>query len=455
MKRVGMGLLLAAILIVMGACGDPLSTPTESSAALRMVSRVVLETGATYEQGVLGPGAIYEIHTPPGWQNGALVLYVHGYVSPYDEPGLPEDLDSSVLQMLLGGGFAVAYSSFSETGWAVRDGAIRSRQLLGYFRDNYGDPQQVYLVGASQGGLIALSLAEQNPDLFDGLLSVSGAIGGGRLQMDYLTHVRALFDRFFGEKLNLLAAAVDPIAVPSQALLAALGDGVLDADPESVPPELSGYLEYFPEVVATLVFGNPETALALATTLVDDVPLFNWRPEEILDPAFWQDPADPTVQGFLFEVVETIASALWFNVFGTQDLLERTNGHAMVDNSDTRYWSLALSTEQNLWLNTEVERITAHPAGRNYLLRWYQPTGRLRFPMVTVHVSRDPAVAILHERAFAAIVAGAGRSDYLVQREFDGFGHGDLREAYGDLFIQYVLNAFADLVFWVTAGVAP
>ncbi len=446
MKRVGVGLLVAAILTVIGACGDPLSTPTESSAAPRMMSRVVLDSGVTYEQGVLGPGAIYEIYTPPGWQIGALVLYVHGYVSPYDEPGLPEDLDDSVLEMLLGGGFAVAYSSFSETGWAVRDGAIRSRQLLGYFRDNYGDPEEVYLVGASQGGLIALSLAEQNPNLFDGLLSISGAIGGGPLQMEYLTHVRALFDRFFGEKLHLLAGTVDPIAAPSQALLAALGDGVLDADPEAVSPELSGYLEYFPEVVAALVLGHPETALALAATLVDGVPLFNWRLEEILDPA---------VHVFLFEVVETIASALWFNIFGTPDLLERTNGHAMVDNSGTQYWSLVLNAEENLRLNDEVERITAHPAGTNYLSRWYQPTGWLRFPMMTVHVSRDPAVPILHERTFAAIVAGAGSSDYLVQREFDGFGHGDLREAYGDLFIQYVLSAFADLVLWVTSGVAP
>ena len=462
MKRIVIwAALIAALLMIIAGCGGPLSTTQDASAMLRMTSRVVLTGGITYETGVLGPGAIYEIHVPPGWENGRLVLYVHGYVSPYEQPGLPEDLDETVLAGLLQGGFAVAYSSFSETGWAVRDGAIRSRQLLGYFKDGYGDPGQVYLVGASQGGLIALMLAEQNPNLFDGLLSIQGAIGGGQLQMNYLTHVRVLFDQLYGQQLRGFAGAGDhPLAIPAQALLAALGDGMLDASPANVPPELFGALERFPEVVAALVVGDPDApdptvALALAAMFVDGVPLFNWDLVEILDPLFWLDPSNPGPAVFLTEMVETVATALWFNIFGTPDMLSRTNGHAMVENADAVYSSLALQPAEDLWLNTHVERVSAHPAGRNYLRNWYQPTGRLRLPMVTVHVARDPAVPILHEYAFAATAERARTSHLLVQREFSGFGHGDLRDGYGDLLINHVLAAFEDLVLWVTFGLKP
>ena len=67
----------------------------------------------------------------------------------------------------------------------------------------------------------------------------------------------------------------------------------------------------------------------------------------------------------------------------------------------------------------------------------------------TVHNIRDPDVPVAHEEAYAELVAQAGCSDYLFQRNIDAFGHSDFITS--DQHIQ----AFNDLVVWVKDGVEP
>jgi pimeloyl-ACP methyl ester carboxylesterase len=78
------------------------------------------------------------------------------------------------------GGFA--FSSYSENGWAVKDGVQRTHQLLGIFTSKFGQPTRVYISGASMGGLIAIELAEKYP---------------GVIAVDYPANVRVLFDLFY------------------------------------------------------------------------------------------------------------------------------------------------------------------------------------------------------------------------------------------------------------------
>jgi hypothetical protein len=72
------------------------------------------------------------------------VLYVHGFVRAGDEIAPPpeEDLLIGLLAPL---GFAVAFTSFPENGWAVKDGADRTHQLLGILTSEFGQPSRVYL----------------------------------------------------------------------------------------------------------------------------------------------------------------------------------------------------------------------------------------------------------------------------------------------------------------------
>ena len=85
---------------------------------------------------------------------------------------------------------------------------------------------------------------------------------------------------------------------------------------------------------------------------------------------------------------------------------------------------------------------------RNYLQRWYQPKGNLRIPVLTLHTTMDPVVPFWHQPAYAAIVADAGRSDLLVQRTVDSYGHCAFTP-------EEHITAFMDLVSWVETGVAP
>jgi len=123
-------------------------------------------------EGRLGPGALYRLVRPTNW-NGSLLLYAHGYVPAAAPVALPAEADLFVA--LFGPrGYAIAFSSYSENGWAVKDGVQRTRQLLDIFAGRFGAPSRIYVGGASMGGLIAIKLLEDQPDLFAGARSSRG-----------------------------------------------------------------------------------------------------------------------------------------------------------------------------------------------------------------------------------------------------------------------------------------
>ena len=105
------------------ADGTPVATDlTNAVAAAKIV------TGPAVVEGTTGPGAEYALFLPEAW-NGDLVLYAHGYRfvgAPIELPNIDPLRDG-----LQGMGFGVAYSSFSQNGFAIKDGVIRTRQLPG------------------------------------------------------------------------------------------------------------------------------------------------------------------------------------------------------------------------------------------------------------------------------------------------------------------------------------
>src|SRR5215469_10781707 len=121
--------------------------------------------------GVTADGALYQFIVPNPW-NGQLVVYSHGYVdraSPIALPNTP--LELAAFQVITSQGFAVAYSSYAENGWAVKNGAETTHELRGLFANAVATPVRTYLVGTSEGGLITLDLAERFSGQYDGALS--------------------------------------------------------------------------------------------------------------------------------------------------------------------------------------------------------------------------------------------------------------------------------------------
>ena len=80
----------------------------------------------TVIDGQFGPGALYRLVRPANW-NGRLLLYAHGFISKSAPVALPPEADLLV-GLLAPQGVAVAFSSFSENGWVVKDGAQRTHQ---------------------------------------------------------------------------------------------------------------------------------------------------------------------------------------------------------------------------------------------------------------------------------------------------------------------------------------
>jgi pimeloyl-ACP methyl ester carboxylesterase len=380
---------LMATLVVPG-CGDrgPVSPGVEPPVFGKTAG------GPALVEGAIGPGALYALYLPAAW-NGDLVLYAHGYTDPAAPPalpGFPEDIND-VRDALLELGYGVAWSSYSESGYAVRDGLIRTRQLRGLFAANFGMPDRTYLMGHSMGGLISVMAAEKNPRLYAGALPLCGPVGGGQMLFDYFYHGRVVFDYLF--------------------------PGVMPGDAVNIPDGLDFFADLLPAVIGA-VLSDPPAAGEMGG--IDQV----GPPHADFD-----------------ELLTSIIYLLSLNFVVSREFLDR--GHReFFDNSVTVY----SGSSDDAALNAGVDRFEATSDSRNYLDHWYLPNGGIEIPVVMLHTTRDPTVPVEHMMAYEAIVDAAGASDFLVQRVIDRYGHCTFTTA-------EQVTAFQDLVSWVETGDAP
>ncbi|HEY6828231.1 MAG TPA: hypothetical protein VI259_15335, partial [Gemmatimonadaceae bacterium] len=189
-------------LMFAGACSDqsPVAPMHNASAAARRDISTPL-TWANQITGTTADGAQYAVYVPAAW-NGDVVFYAHGVIPPQAPVILPvpdqnwDDI-ASLRDALGQAGFAIAYSSFGENGYAIKDGIQRTHQLRGIFTAKVGRPNRSFLVGHSLGSQVVQALAETYPDQYSGALAMCGVLGGTQLQTDYVGHTRALFDAFY------------------------------------------------------------------------------------------------------------------------------------------------------------------------------------------------------------------------------------------------------------------
>ena len=348
--------------------------------------------------GTLGPGALYRLVRPTAW-NGALVLYAHGFVSPDQPVAIPPDAER-VIALFVPQGFAVAVSSFSETGWAVKDGAQRTHQLLGIFTSKFGNPSRIYAAGGSMGGLIAIKLVETYPGKFVGLLAACPVAGGLRPELDYFANVRVLFDLFY--------------------------PGVLPGTLVDVPADIDVTSDIILPAIAAMS-ANLTGASTIARITQTPVPFASGA-----------------------ELIQSIVTAL-VGASNYPHVLSLTHGRPFFDNSDTDYTG-ALPAMVLQSINASVQRFSASPAGLNYVDQNYTPTGDLEIPALTISTFRDPLAPGFHRDLYGAAVVAAGNSDLLVQHTVPGTANG-----YGHCTFtsQELVTAFSQLVQWVEFGIKP
>jgi hypothetical protein len=216
-----------------------MSTVTRFRGVTRTIGLLVIAANlcvgvATAQQvidGVTADGALYRFLVPSPW-NGQLVVYAHGYVpagSPLALPNTPIEL--AAFQAITSQGFAVAMSSYAENGWAVKNGAQTTHQLRGLFASKVSNPTRTYLVGTSEGGLIAVDLTESFSGQYDGTLAICGVVGGTPLTYQHNGDGRVLFDYFFpgvlpGDLLHMPNLDFSPGSPTYNAVLNALVAGL-------------------------------------------------------------------------------------------------------------------------------------------------------------------------------------------------------------------------------------
>src|SRR5439155_20996258 len=132
-------------------------------------------------------------------------------------------------------------------------------------------------------------------------------------------------------------------------------------------------------------------------------------------------------------------------ILGTNDLLSRTHHHSPFGNTGVAYWGLGAF---DAVLNAGVGRFAGADEGFHYLKEFYQPTGKLKHPLLTLHTTLDPDVPFAHEATLASIVATAKTSRWLAQQHYTRYGHCNFSPA-------EALSAFLGLVNWAETGVKP
>lgn len=356
-------------------------------------------------------GAGYRIEVPANW-NGALVVWAHGYRG----TGLELTVDSHPLRpLLLAQGYAWAASSYSRNDYDVATGAQDTHTLTQLFNGIAGNPERVYLTGASMGGHVTAVSIEQWPNSYDGAMPICGVLG------DY-----ELFDYFLD--FNLAAQQ--------------LGTGA-----SQFPVDPSQYVGVtvpaIKAALATIPGGWPVALNATGQNLKNLTELRSGGERPNFDEAwfFWNTfPSFASGPGnFLFDL-------------GMNDgTLVRSPGVA-VDNHDVMYQfdtDPALSAAESAF-NDAIFRVTADPQARNRngLAQVPVVTGDIRIPVLTLHNLGDLFVPVHNEVAYAERVAARGNSDLLVQRAIRGVGHCDFTAA-------EFSTGFLALADWVENGVKP
>ena len=238
-----------------------------------------------------------------------------------------------------------------------------------------------------------------------------GAVGGGMPLIQYLADERAAFDYFF------------PGAVPGDAFHTPL----LDFTPAPPSP----------------VFLSAYFALLNGFTPQEDFKTLQFANVAKLNAVTAEEIVQGALQGVGFSVR-----------FGT-DLLERTHGGIPYDNRNITY--IGAFNDNNYTddaLNAGIERFASDPQAVNFVNKYYDPSGNLQIPMLSIHTTRDPLVpAFESEDIYAGRTKDAGKSDFLVQQTVNRFGHcafgNDPNNAYMDGDPGLKLNSFDALTKWI------
>ncbi|HSM86333.1 MAG TPA: hypothetical protein VLT16_09295 [Candidatus Limnocylindrales bacterium] len=370
----------------------------------------------TPQSGTFSDGAAYLIEVPANW-NGTLLLYSHGYASPFLPPNhfnlpLPPATDAgdpATHDVLLNAGFALAGSSYSSNGWAIEDALRDQIEVLDTFNTFFPKPIATIAWGHSLGGIITAGLIQNNPGRFNAALPMCGVLSGG-----VATWNQALDSAF---AFKALLAPGSPLAVTN------IGNNDALA--------LVNFGTALNILLAAQATPQGRARLALSTALGDT--------------PGWFDPGapEPAANDFAsqeFNQLQWAARVDFIFIFAFREELERRAGgnpswntgvdyrrqfEHSVDAAEVRalYKQAGLSLDDDLETLNRAERISADPNAVAYLEKNIVFNGDIHIPVLSMHTEGDGLVTNQNESAYRNVVDDAGSERFLRQIFVHRAGH--------------------------------
>jgi len=353
--------------------------------------------------GAQSTGSFFEIYMPPApLYNGRFVIWAHGFQDANEPVGIPYDQlcfnGNCIPDLLVGLGFGFATNSYRKVGLAVKEGQEDILDLVNNLLDYSKPPfrnhiacqqleaigaEDVYIVGASEGGLITTLLAEENPaETFDAAYALCGPIGDFPLEINYLGNARVTFEYFF------------PGQVPGYGIFN--GIDYDDTDPEKVPEDWDSYFE--------------ASILPLLTNPFNLRKTLQWARVAKL-------PYDPA--NYFATVLNSAKDVLRYSIINLLDAVDVLGGEPF----DNR-WKWYSGSYNDFRLNLRVKRLTPDPAAIVEMKTNYNTSGKLGIPLITAHTRSDQQVPYWHETLYnlKTIVRGSFLTHH-VNIPVDRYGH--------------------------------
>jgi hypothetical protein len=305
--------------------------------------------------GMSDDGAFYKIVVPDAW-NGDLVIWNQGL---FLEPREPVSDLGPLALLQLSEGYAVAASSYQQIGWSLFKTKNDLQYVVGVFKDNFGQPEQIFLNGASMGGLVtAQAIEEASLGNVVGAFPFCGPLAGSR-NWDGGVDLRLAYDAVCGE--------VAGAAIPGGAAgLPAPGfPGVAFS-----PAELAFAVHACTGVLAPPEARSPLQVARLATIL---------------------DVTTIPNEDFLLR-------DMGYVTFAMSNLVhQKLDGHVGAGNIGVVYSDAAV--------DAEIERVAPHPGAANRLATSYTPHGSVGdTKIVSMHTDKDGLVFVENEKEYQDVV---------------------------------------------------
>ena len=365
---------------------------------------------AVDEIGVL-KGVTYRIKVPVDW-NGKLLMYAHGY-SRNDPPTLvPFTIDPILEEGLLERGYALAASSYSNAGWAVKEGIKDTKDLTQFFKNHIEKPDLTILWGISMGSVVTLKSIEKYSNIYDGAIVLSHIGAGTSLTFDMTLAIALAYDVAFGWPESW----------------GSVGDVRDDLDfATEVVPDLMTQVQY-PANFGKFEFLRLVNRLPFEGFYEGVVPLNLWLFGDMLFATEARAELEARAGGPVAQ-----------NLNHTYTLTEYDKGYLAY---------LGVDADELLLTMNEQTVIEAKPSARNYIKKYADFTGELERPVLTLQPKGDGMTAPANSTVYQETVEASGASDLLVQKYTNGNMHAVFTP-------EQVYAAFEAMEYWLDTGIRP